>query len=119
MKRDMDLVRLLLLKQETGEDPTGLVDFSVEDQIYNLQLMHDAGLIEASFVQGNDGTPVGANIMRLTWDGHDFLDACRDSKLWKLAKENVLKPGASWTFSLLFEWLKQEAHQRIFGTPKP
>jgi hypothetical protein len=38
---------------------------------------------------------------RLTWEGHEFLDATRDSKVWKLAKEKVLKPGASWTFSLL------------------
>ena len=62
-----------------------------------------------------NGIPSAAAIVRLTWAGHDFLDSSRDNKIWKLAKEHVIKPGASWTFSLLLEWLKQEARHRVFG----
>jgi hypothetical protein len=74
-------------------------------------------LIEAELIRDENGQPNSVNVFRLTWDGHDFLDATRDSKIWKLAKERVLKPGVSWTFSILVEWLKQEARKRIFGTP--
>jgi hypothetical protein len=117
MKRDMELIRLLLLQQELGEAPEELSQYSAKDKIYNLQLMQDAGLVDVDFLKNGNGDAVAATIFRLTWAGHDFLDASRDSKVWKLAKEKVLKPGASWTFSLLVEWLKQEAHQRIFGNP--
>lgn len=117
MKRDMELIRLLLLQQEIGKAPPELANYSVEEQLYNLQLMDDANLIVAHFSKGNQGEVVEAVIRRLTWAGHDFLDATKDSKIWKLAKEHVIKPGASWTFSLLLEWLKQQAHQRVFGVP--
>jgi hypothetical protein len=116
MKRDMDLVRLLLLEQELGDAPLEISDYSAETIIYHLQLMSDANLIEAAFVKDGNGDAVQANVIRPTWVGHDFLDASRDNKLWALAKEKVLKPGASWTFSLLVEWLKQEAHHHIFGS---
>lgn len=116
MKRDMELIRLLLLEVEQGEAPPELAEYQEADMLYHYALMVDAGLIVASLLP-EFGIPESVSVHRLTWTGHDFLDATRDSKLWKLAKEKVLKPGASWTFSLLVEWLKQEAHKRIFGTP--
>jgi hypothetical protein len=113
----MELIRLLLLQNETGEAPPELGSYSVEDKIYNLQLMKDANLVDVDFTEDASGRAVLARVFRLTWAGHDFLDATKDSKIWKMAKEHVIKPGASWTFSLLVEWLKQEAHKKIFGTP--
>lgn len=117
MKRDMELIRLLLLAQETGEAPPELSEFSRQETLYNYALMNDAGLIIASFAEGNGGIPDDVRVYRLTWAGHDFLDATKDSKIWKMAKAHVIKPGASWTFSLLLEWLKQQAHERVFGVP--
>ncbi len=31
--------------------------------------------------------------MRLTWDGHDFLDSIRDPVIWQETKEGVKKAG--------------------------
>jgi len=116
MKRDMELIRLLLLEVEQGEAPPELASYSEADMLYNYALMADAGLMVASLTP-ETGVPVSVSVYRLTWAGHDFLDATRDSKVWKMAKEHIIKPGASWTFSLLVEWLKQESHKRIFGVP--
>lgn len=116
MERDMELIRLLLLEEEQGEAPPELANYSEEHVLYNYALMADARLIDAELIP-EVGVPQAVTIRRLTWAGHDFLDATRDNKVWTLAKEKVLKPGASWTFSLLVEWLKQEAHKKIFGTP--
>ena len=116
MKRDMELIRLLLLEVEQGEAPPELVQYQETDILYHYALMVDAGLIIASLLP-ETGVPESVSVSRLTWAGHDFLDATRDSKIWKLAKEHIIKPGASWTFSLLVEWLKQESHKRIFGVP--
>jgi len=116
MKRDMELIRLLLLEQESGEPQPEIKSYPEQMVVHNIALMLDAGLIDGSTMAGSDGVPCAAVILRLTWAGHDFLDATRDPKIWKLAKEKLLKPGISWSFSLLIEYLKSEAHLRIFGS---
>ena len=113
MKRDMDLIRMLLIQEETGEAPPGLADYPSPLIVYNVVLMKDAGLIEAAIAEGPDGTPIGAVIIRMTWAGHDFLDAARNDTVWRTAKERILKPGASWTFELLKETLKALATQQL------
>jgi hypothetical protein len=117
MKRDIELVRLLLLQCETSSSPAELANYSQQEKIYNLVLMKDAGLIDVHFLEGNDVLPYGFRDLRLTWAGHDFIDAARNDTIWNKAKDEFLKPGISWTFSILFEWLKQEARQRFFPTP--
>jgi hypothetical protein len=120
MKRDMELVRKILqgaeaLDYEQGEPPERY-RAGTPEEAYQIALMKDAGLVEAD-IETTNGIPSEATITRLTWAGHDFLDSSRDNKVWKMAKEHVIRPGASWTFSLLLEWLKQEARQRVFGVP--
>jgi hypothetical protein len=121
MKRDMDLIRQILNNAEArnfedGEPPEPCHAQTVEEA-YQIVLMNDAGLVQADCVS-EAGTPVSAVIFRLTWAGHDFLDAARNDTIWNKAKETILKPGVSWTFSILTEWLKQEAHNKIFGVLK-
>jgi hypothetical protein len=119
MKRDMELIRLLLLQQETGEAPPELNSYNKELVVYNAALAIGAGLLDGSVVPNESGQPSGACILGLTWAGHDFLDSTRDPKIWKLAKEKLLIPGISWSFSLLVEYLKMQAHQKIFGPMPP
>ena len=116
MKRDMDLIRTILQRIESDQDLT-IEGYGSEEILYHIALLKDAGFIDASLATGESGQIVGAAVQRLTWDGHGFLDAARDDTLWRKAREHVLKPAASWTFSLLMEWLKQEAHRRVFGVP--
>jgi purine nucleoside phosphorylase len=117
MKRDMELIRTLLLRSEGDEAAVRIADtYSVEERAYHVQLMVDAGFVEAIVHRNADGAPIGAITSRLTWAGHDFLDAMRDDTIWKKAKEHVLKPGASWTFDLLKEWLKVQAKEKL-GIP--
>ena len=117
----MDLIRQILNSAEArnfedGEPPEPYHAQTVEEA-YQIALMNDAGLVQADCVS-TAGTPVSAVIFRLTWAGHDFLDAARNDTIWNKAKETILKPGVSWTFSILTEWLKQEAHDKIFGVLK-
>jgi hypothetical protein len=110
MKRDMDLIRHILLRKEAEEEIEG----DQEAIVYHIALLKDAGFVDAEIIEGGSGFPVGAAILRLTWQGHEFLDASRDNKVWHAVKEKALKPGMSWTISTLFELLKQEA-ARQFG----
>jgi len=113
MKRDIEIIRLLLLQQETDEDPLELDEYDPLLVVYNIVLMKDAGLIEASIVENEKGEPVDAVVMRLTWDGHDFLDATKNPDIWTKAKDKLIKPGVSWSFSILKEYLKQEAKNQM------
>ena len=106
----MDLIREILLAREEDrqiqtEEPTDVV-------AYNVALLNDAGLVDA-IISEHAGVPRGFSIARLTWAGHDFLDSTRDATIWNKAKERILKPGVSWTFSILVEFLKAEAQRRL------
>lgn len=117
MKRNMDLVRLLLMRSEGDEAAAAACEcFSVEERAYHVQQLIDAGLVDGFVTKGAHGEISGAVVYRLTWTGHDFLQSVRDDTLWKKAKEHVLKPGASWTFEILKEWAKQELKKKL-GLP--
>lgn len=117
MKRNMDLVRLLLMRSEGDEEAEKAAkEFSVEERAYHVQLLIDAGLVEGVVRRDPNGKFTGAVVSRLTWAGHDFLQSIRDSSLWNKAKKQVLQSGASWTFDILKEWAKHEMKQKL-GLP--
>jgi hypothetical protein len=116
MKRDMNLIRLLLLETEGEEPKPDLSDFSEGQRIY-----HSALLIEAKLVQGvirtdANGLPNGTVRVRLTWAGHEFLDAARNDMIWKKAEDRIKKAGVDVTISVMSELLKQLLKQSI-GLP--
>lgn len=121
MKRDLDLVRSILLSMEASDHGFAVtlpvVDgFTVEEVGYHVHLMGQAGLISVL-----DNTTVvdkspSALPLSITWAGHDFLDSVKDETLWNKAKSMVLKPAAGVAFEVLVAWVKAEAKQRL-GLP--
>jgi hypothetical protein len=73
--------------------------------------MNFASIRSAASYHQNNLTKVVTKHM--TWAGHDFLDAARDETLWNKAKVKFVKPGASFTFELVKEWLKAEMKKRV------
>jgi hypothetical protein len=68
---------------------------------YHLELLQERRLIEVA-----KGQPmIGIVFTRLSWDGHDYLDAVRDPKIWRKTKEATDKVG-SWTFEIVIELAK-------------
>jgi hypothetical protein len=119
MKRDMELFRKFLLEVETiPPDMVNWVGLTVEgyspDEVaYHARLAHDAGFIEARFLPGtNDFT-----VRRLTYAGHEFLDAAREDTLWQKAKQTVLSNAGTLTVEALKTALamlmQQAAHGKI------
>ena len=97
MKRDMDVVRLILIRQESGESPPELAQYAENLIVYNIALMKDAGLVEAAIANDAKGLPRAAAIIRLTWAGHDFLDAARDDTLASRLVDHYVATYASST----------------------
>jgi hypothetical protein len=118
MKRDMDLFRAFLLKVEelpskgiwTGIEVEG---YTPEQVAYHAHLAQDAGFIVARFLVDEADIFV---VERLTYAGHEFLDAAREDKLWNKAKETVLKNAGTLTVESLkiaLSMLMQQAARGI------
>lgn len=111
MRRNPDLIRQIALATEALKPSESLDKLEGVDPFEyaaHVELMKDAGLVEAIIVKGFGGVAAHAIVNRLTWAGCDFLDAARSETIWKKAKESVIAPTASWTFDILKEWLKAE-----------
>ena len=97
MKRDMDLIRDILIRIEddpqmdgtrefyfpTAQD-MGFPDRSSEEVAYNFSL-----LVEEGFVNGAASAFLPIIVRSLTWRGHEFLDNIKDAGIWKKTKERL------------------------------
>lgn len=106
MKRDMDLVRSVLMQVESAESAldAGQLDYMghpQEEVYYHIELMQRRGLIDASVRRDWGGTVIDVTINGLTWDGQDFLDAMRDDRVWARAKRAVRESVGSTTFEVV------------------
>jgi hypothetical protein len=105
MKRDMDLIREVLLKLEAEPldgnlysvepDRLGIEDRSYDEIAYHLVILIDGGLVDGERDQSG-----GFALRKLTWAGHDFLDSVRDPKIWRATKERV-KDAGGFTIDIL------------------
>ena len=108
MKRDMDLIRLVLLQVEEGKAPAAMSSYSEEQIVYHSGLVIEAGLVDGRVVPGSGGQIRGAVLLKLTWAGHDFLDTARSENIWGKAKGKILSVGGAWTLEILKAVLLQE-----------
>ena len=119
MKRDMDLIRRIALAVADLEYRHVLIDMEeegVDAATFGMHAiwMKEAGLITADSREYSSWEePPSVRIPRLTWQGCEFVDAIRDDTLWQKAKVSVLKPGMSFTFDVLKDWLKTEITQGL------
>src|ERR1700744_4948788 len=114
MKRDMEAVREILQRVEACDFKDALMQTYDPATTHHIAIMKEAGLIEAAIVKDHRGIPSQAAVFRLTWEGHEFLDAVREDDIWNKIKQKVIKPGASWTFGFIIEYAKAEIKQRLF-----
>lgn len=116
MKRDMELIRLELLRVE-GEPPEpDLSAYSEEQRIYHMALCIEAGLVDGVVMKNEIGEPNGTVAIRLTWKGHEFLDAARNDTIWKKTIGHVKKAGVAVTLPVLEDLLKKGAKE-LLGLP--
>ena len=114
MKRDMDLIRTILLEIEEHQDPGSAVTlkapgYSPLQIAYHVKLLTQAGLIEAldaSHMQSLAWIPTS-----LTWSGHEFLDTARNDTVWQKVKAELKDKG----MSLPFELIQQLAVKIVAG----
>lgn len=107
MKRDLDLVRSILIYVEKAEgevDAEDLVtdDWPFEIVAYHVRLMAHHGLVDLSDdVRDMNGETLSLAVSGLTWDGQDYLDAIRDPKVWSKVKKTVKEAVGSTTLEVV------------------
>jgi hypothetical protein len=114
MKRDMELVRELMLAIESP-DNSGLEAAGYdESQIsYHLELLIEAKLIigEVHHYLGNRLPAI--TVDRLSWEGHEFLENARNEPVWKEAMKTIADRGGSTTVGVLTQLLASVAKQHF------
>ncbi len=125
MKRDMDLVRGILLAIEEKETLGGCAFSEVLDWLRDNKyitssdkdndkvsahcgILVDGGLVEKCY----DDSETDASRqdkwfffpnsrIRLCWEGHEFLDNARQDKVWQKVKDKMASAGGSLSFEIV------------------
>jgi DNA-binding transcriptional ArsR family regulator len=118
MKRDMELVRKILLAVEGAEDIESGIQPEIEGYsdtqvTYHSSLLYKAGLITAMDASSMDGPSY--IITGLTWEGHDFLEASRNETVWKKAKEIIKNKGGGMTLDILKQLLMKLLSEQVLS----
>jgi hypothetical protein len=115
MRRNMDLVRTLMLRFEelpmemgdavtimVGDKRLAGIEATDAEMLHHLELIRDEGFLDCP----DGGQPMlGITYMGLTWRGHDFTDSIRNEEVWGKTKAAATRAGG-WTASLLIEIAK-------------
>jgi DNA-binding transcriptional ArsR family regulator len=116
MKFDKEIMREILLEIErSDQDPRLTVDLSSIKQspilvAYHIQLMYEAGIIEA--VDQSSMSQYAWQAQRLTYQGHELLDAIRDPDIWNKTKAAAQKVGGA-GLNFIWELAKMELRSRL------
>jgi Hypothetical protein (DUF2513) len=117
MTRDMDLIREILMEVEKSPSLHGwqvtIPGCSSEELFYNAQLAQEAGLIDARFLHGS----TDFHVLRLTYEGHEFLDAARNDTRWAKAKQIAIKNTGTLTLAALKVALEALVKSALGGGP--
>lgn len=106
MRRDWDLIRLILTALESrdtthgGLAPDAFPDYPQEVVAYHFYLLEQAGLIDAN-LRKSGNTGVFGIARNLTWEGQEFLDKIRNDTVWNKIKATVKQKGLELTFDTI------------------
>lgn len=93
MKRDMELVRKILMKINDHEHGYAPKNFSVEGYSAAQVGFHCLLLDEAGLIQVVDSSSMGEDSpsaipLRLTWDGYEFIENAKNENIWSEARSS-------------------------------
>lgn len=118
MKRDMELIRKIVLAVEDGPngyapDDLCLGSYTPEQIAYHAYLLIDGGLAKGAITTHMGSSGPSAQVTSLTWEGHDFADKSRDETLWRKAMAIVQEKGGTVTIEILKDLLAKLARANL------
>jgi len=110
---DLDLIREILLQMESSEsvhtDPAPPEGCDWDRCQEHLRLLEEAGFIDIG-ADTNDGI----SDCRLTFDGHQYLNAVRDGSVWSKVKK-IAAPFGGVPIAVIRDLAVTVIQQRLLG----
>lgn len=106
MTRENDLVRQILLQVEASRTDGPMhrrefdVDADAETLNEHLRMLAGAGFLELRVIE-EAAMPTTIEVLRLTWDGHEFLDTIRSDTVWEKTLQKVADTTGSTSLKVL------------------
>lgn len=117
MKRDMELIRKIVLaveESESGYAQPVVINGYTEEQIgYHNFLIADAGLAIGSNVTFKGASAPQWRLVHLTSAGHDFADAARNKSIWDKATAAVKENAGAVTIAVMTQLLVHYAKKAV------
>lgn len=101
MKRNLELIRFLLIKlEECNHYNIRLSEliknspYTLEEADYNVRLLSEANYVKVfGFAPAKNAKDW--LLIRLTFIGHEYLDAIRDDTVWRKTRDKLLTVGGT------------------------
>ncbi len=119
MKRDLELIRQLMLSIESRDDVcfTGhdinIAGYNISQINRHLQWLCEANLVDGTVGMNAAGGISNVIISKLSWEGCNFLDDARNESVWKKTMATVKEKGGSVSFAVLTQLLVSAAKQHF------
>jgi hypothetical protein len=120
MKRDMDLVRHILMTTRDSDNALEHHEFRLADGgwtddevMYHIEIMQECGLIEAKVTKSSGRRNYHASVYRLTWTGQDFCDSIADSRVWAKVKDVIKRGVGSASFTVTVQTITKVANELL------
>ena len=105
MKRDLDLIRQILLTVEEDHDGKQAITslyisgYSRTTVQYHIRLLAEGDYLDVNQIDTFAGTTY--HIQGMTFKGHDYLDTIRDNTVWTQTKERLAQVGNTASLALV------------------
>ena len=104
MKRDLDLVRQLLLQIEAlpAGPPAQYRTSEIEDPVLlaHFELVLASGLVNGKISRSQSSRGDVISISGLTWEGHEWIETVRDQRVWNETKRTCIDQAGALSFDL-------------------
>jgi DNA-binding transcriptional ArsR family regulator len=119
MKRNINLIRTILTEIENSDDAyvtiKDIPGYKIEAISYHIYLLNEAGLVEAETEMVDNGDVHLTGDVRLTWEGHEFLDAAKNEKIWLKARSILKKKSIDLPVQILQKLLVKLIDTEVFN----
>lgn len=133
MKRDLDLIREIVLEAESA-GPGQRISYEAEipvpmpgdlklkeipdnlrnQKVYNAHQLMEAGILVGDSLSGRGNLPSAVMVVDLSPKGHDFAESIRSDTNWNKLKERTAKAGG-WVLEALIAAAISAAANRLMG----
>lgn len=109
MRRDIELIRKILLLLESGiKNQNNMIEGYSSDQIkYHKALILEAQFVKGTVLYGSTEIPESIHILKITMIGHDFIDAISNDTNWNKMKDFLKDSGKQVTADSIKDAVKQ------------